>query len=209
MDEIAPAKRSRHERRRRTGRSLDPDSVADVRKHLVVPEAHQAQLAPVRVGREILERVQERAEQPVRLVRRAFAARTAARASAEVDALSDQVAHEARRRRPPALFVREVVLHARARINLEFPRVDRSTQAWVDVSRVFARLVVGVAPASRFAQQPELVSVGRRKRGEGTKLSKWPTLGCPGVPHSGIRRVAATEKKTRQSQSFRRPCKRQ
>lgn len=59
-------RRTGDERRAGTGGALHADTVADVGEDVRVAEAHERQLAPVRVGAEVLERVQERAEQTAR-----------------------------------------------------------------------------------------------------------------------------------------------
>lgn len=94
--------------------------------------------------RKVFERVQEGAEQPVRFVRRILAG-AAARATTQLDALEDALADEARRGVPVAVLVRDVVLHAGARVDFELDVLDGRAEARVDAAGVPAGLVRSVA----------------------------------------------------------------
>lgn len=121
-------------------RRVDTDGVADVAEDLGVPEAEQTQLAPVRVCREILERVEESPEESVCLVVGGFSSAIAG-ATSKVDALQDPFANKARRGVPVSVLVRNVVLHARVRVDLKLDVLNRGPQTRVDPARISSWLV--------------------------------------------------------------------
>jgi hypothetical protein len=110
VDEVGASERTSDERRARSSGRLNTNTVSDVTVDLRVTETEETQLAPVRVGREVLESVKKGSKKTVSFVCRRFAA-TVTSAPSEFDALEDALADELRGGLPPALLVGNVVLY--------------------------------------------------------------------------------------------------
>lgn len=109
MDEIATSKGTGHKRRAGSSRTLNDAGVANVAKDVAVAEAAKRELAPVGVGGEVLDGVEEGSEEAVGFVEVVLAA-TVTGTAASVDALMDALANETSRSVPGAVLVGDVVL---------------------------------------------------------------------------------------------------
>lgn len=127
----------------------DAAVLADVREDLVVAHRDESELTEVGVSGEVLESVEGSAEETESLVLVGLVAVVVA-ATANLNALEKSAADKRLGRVPvavlcvlvmslvSALAIRDVVLHARSRVDFQFTRIDRATKAGVVTARILS-----------------------------------------------------------------------
>lgn len=110
VDEVATSESTGDERRAGSSGTLNDAGITDMAEDVAVAEATKRELAPVGVGGEVLDGVEEGSEEAVGFVEVVLGS-TVTSTTAGVDALVDALANETSRSIPGAVLVGDVVLY--------------------------------------------------------------------------------------------------